>query len=91
MFVARYRTISAMQGYRQFCFHLQIHKRLGDTDKALMHFSWAMDLDPKGVNTQIKESIEPSLPRAADADANIGEPEQADLDNQEQNESDASF
>lgn len=30
-----------------------------------MHFSWAMDLDPKGTHTQIKESIDPSLSRGA--------------------------
>lgn len=69
----------------------QIHKKQGDTDKALMHFSWAMDLDPKGVHTQIKESIDPSLPRAADAEGSPAEPDHPDLEQQEQNESDASF
>ncbi|XP_045168384.2 cell division cycle protein 27 homolog [Mercenaria mercenaria] len=36
----------------------KVHKKLGNTDLALMNFSWAMDLDPKGLNNQIKESIE---------------------------------
>lgn len=35
----------------------QIHKKLGNTHLALMYFSWATDLDPKGVNSQIKEAI----------------------------------
>jgi hypothetical protein len=32
---------------------------------ALMHFSWAMDLDPKGANSQIKDALDPTLNRAA--------------------------
>ncbi|OXU22808.1 hypothetical protein TSAR_004612 [Trichomalopsis sarcophagae] len=35
----------------------KIHKKLGNTHLALMYFSWATDLDPKGVNSQIKEAI----------------------------------
>ncbi|CAL7943703.1 unnamed protein product [Xylocopa violacea] len=35
----------------------KVHKKLGNTDLALMYFSWATDLDPKGVNSQIKEAI----------------------------------
>ncbi|CAK9823846.1 Cell division cycle protein 27 homolog [Anthophora retusa] len=35
----------------------KVHKKLGNTDLALMYFSWASDLDPKGVNSQIKEAI----------------------------------
>ena len=27
-------------------------------DLAMMNFSWAMDLDPKGANNQIKEAID---------------------------------
>lgn len=38
-------------------FFIQVHKKLGNTDLALMYFSWATDLDPKGVNSQIKEAI----------------------------------
>lgn len=37
---------------------LQVHKKLGNTHFALMNFSWAMDLDPKGINNQIKEAID---------------------------------
>lgn len=37
----------------------KIHKKLGNTDLALMHFSWATDLDPKGANSQIKEAFDP--------------------------------
>lgn len=36
----------------------QVHKKLGQTHLALMNFSWAMDLDPKGANNQIKEAID---------------------------------
>ncbi|XP_052802674.1 cell division cycle protein 27 homolog [Mya arenaria] len=36
----------------------KVYKKLGSTDLALMNFSWAMDLDPKGLNNHIKESIE---------------------------------
>ncbi|XP_021366096.1 cell division cycle protein 27 homolog [Mizuhopecten yessoensis] len=28
----------------------KVHKKLGNSDLALMNFSWAMDLDPKGIN-----------------------------------------
>ncbi|XP_031830400.1 cell division cycle protein 27 isoform X2 [Nomia melanderi] len=35
----------------------KVHKKLGNTHLALMYFSWASDLDPKGVNSQIKEAI----------------------------------
>ena len=36
----------------------QVHKKLGNTHLALMNFSWAMDLDPKGANNNIKEAID---------------------------------
>ncbi len=36
----------------------QIHKIRGETHLALMNFSWAMDLDPKGASNQIKELID---------------------------------
>lgn len=42
----------------------KVHKKLGNTDLALMHFSWATDLDPKGANSQIKEAFDPSIGRA---------------------------
>ena len=37
---------------------------MGNTHMALMHFSWAMDLDPKGANSQIKDALDPTLNRA---------------------------
>ena len=36
----------------------QVYKKMGSTNLALINFSWAMDLDPKGLNNHIKESIE---------------------------------
>lgn len=36
----------------------KVHKKLGNTHLALMNFSWAMDLDPKGINNQIKEAVD---------------------------------
>lgn len=41
----------------------KVHKKLGNTDLALMHFSWATDLDPKGASSQIKEAFDPSTGR----------------------------
>lgn len=40
----------------------KIHKAMGNVDLALMHFSWATDLDPKGVNNQIKDAFDPVNP-----------------------------
>ncbi|XP_046396113.1 cell division cycle protein 27 homolog isoform X2 [Ischnura elegans] len=42
----------------------KVHNKLGNTHLALMHFSWAMDLDPKGANSQIKEAIDPAVSRS---------------------------
>ncbi|KAL5005582.1 hypothetical protein ScPMuIL_016740 [Solemya velum] len=36
----------------------KVHKKLGNTHLALINFSWATELDPKGTNNQIKESID---------------------------------
>ena len=36
----------------------KIHKKLGNVDLALMHFSWATDLDPKGANNHIKDAFD---------------------------------
>jgi hypothetical protein len=36
-----------------------------------MHFSWAMDLDPKGANSQIKDALDRSMNRAAQEDAEV--------------------
>ena len=44
---------------------LKVHNKLGNTHLALMHFSWAMDLDPKGANTQIKDALDPALNRVS--------------------------
>jgi len=41
----------------------KVHNKLGNTHLALMHFSWAMDLDPKGANSQIKDALDPALNR----------------------------
>lgn len=35
----------------------QVYKKLGQNHLAQMNFSWAIDLDPKGANNQIKEAI----------------------------------
>ena len=37
---------------------LQVYKKLGELHLAQMHFSWAVDLDPKGANNQIKEAVD---------------------------------
>ena len=36
----------------------KIHKRTGNTHTALMNFSWAMELDPKGANNTIRDVID---------------------------------
>ena len=35
-----------------------MHKKLGNTHLALINFSWATDLDPKGTNNHIKEALD---------------------------------
>ncbi|KAK4337355.1 hypothetical protein RND71_044153 [Anisodus tanguticus] len=44
----------------------RVHKKLGNTHLALNNFSWAMDLDPKGANNQIKEVIDKRYPNDDD-------------------------
>ena len=39
----------------------KIHKKLGNVDLALMNFSWATDLDPKGANNQIKDAFDSNI------------------------------
>lgn len=39
------------------CWVWQVYKKLGQNHLAQMNFSWAIDLDPKGANNQIKEAI----------------------------------
>lgn len=52
----------------------KVHKKLGNTHLALMHFSWATDLDPKGGNNQIKEAIDPSnTMSSSNPDHSVGE------------------
>jgi len=36
----------------------KVHKKLGNTHLAMMNFSWANDLDPKGLNNQIKVAVD---------------------------------
>lgn len=36
----------------------KVHKKLGNTHLALINFSWATDLDPKGTNNHIKEALD---------------------------------
>jgi anaphase-promoting complex subunit 3 len=48
---------------------MQVHTKLNNTHLALMHFSWATDLDPKGAHSQIKDTLDPLLSRAAQEDA----------------------
>ena len=43
----------------------KVHNKLNNTHMALMHFSWAMDLDPKGSNSQIKDVLDPTLNRVS--------------------------
>lgn len=52
----------------------KVHKKLGNTDLALMHFSWATDLDPKGANSQIKEAFDPGIGRGVDDSEPPGTP-----------------
>ncbi|KAF0295081.1 Cell division cycle protein 27 [Amphibalanus amphitrite] len=52
----------------------KVHEKMGHAHLARMHFSWAMDLDPKGANNQLKEAIEPAISRGpADDDKTAGE------------------
>lgn len=50
----------------------QVYKKLGNTHLALMNFSWAVELDPKGANNQIKEVIDKQYPN--DDDDQISDP-----------------
>lgn len=49
----------------------KIHKKLGNVDLALMNFSWATDLDPKGANNQVKDAFDPSSQNANVAHLNL--------------------
>lgn len=52
-----------MHLYTYALFLGKVHKKLGNTDLALQHFSWASDLDPKGASNQIKEAFDPAVGR----------------------------
>lgn len=45
----------------------KIHKKMGNVDSALMHFSWATDLDPKGANNQIKDAFDSNVSQSGTA------------------------
>ncbi len=50
----------------------QVYKKLGEPHLELMNFAWAMDLDPKGSNSLIKQAIEKNfLPRDREVQHNI--------------------
>lgn len=55
----------------------KIHKKLGNVNLALMNFSWATDLDPKGTNNQVKDAFEPNQTAAA---LNLSEDREDDED-----------
>lgn len=38
----------------------KVHRKIGNSDLALMHFSWATDFDPKGNSNHMKEGFEQS-------------------------------
>lgn len=48
----------------------KVHKKMGNVHLALMHFSWATDLDPKGANNQIKEAFDPNTSGNTEEDGN---------------------
>eukprot|EP00047_Mylnosiga_fluctuans_P018565 m.72423 g.72423 ORF g.72423 m.72423 type:complete len:236 (-) comp7679_c0_seq6:166-873(-) len=55
----------------------KIYKKLGQSDKAAMHFAWAMDLDPRGSQHMARDAAE--CPQLTDEDIRAaGEPASAD-------------
>lgn len=58
----------------------RVHKRLANHHRAMIYFSWAMDLDPKGANSQLKVMLEHRNP-AVDAlmDTNAEDSQEAGL------------
>lgn len=51
----------------------KVYKKLGQTHLAQMNFSWAIDLDPKGANNQIKDAIDKRyLPDDDDSTLGLG-------------------
>jgi len=51
----------------------KVYEKLGQAHLARAHFSWAMDLDPKGANNQLKDAIEPALSRLPSDDKSGGD------------------
>ncbi|KAL3272915.1 hypothetical protein HHI36_014374 [Cryptolaemus montrouzieri] len=52
----------------------KVHKKLGNVDLALMYFSWATDLDPKGASNQIKAAFDPPARNRTGADDSLNSP-----------------
>lgn len=66
----------------------KIHKKLGNVDSALMHFSWASDLDPKGANNQIKDVFDSNTTQTTNVDfGNRQEIESANVETSDADES----
>lgn len=57
----------------------KVHNKLGNTHLALMHFSWAMDLDPKGANSQIKDALDPALNRQSQEIGSVGQEQEESM------------
>lgn len=53
----------------------KIHKKLGNVDLALMNFSWATDLDPKGANNQVKDAFDTNTNPSASVALNVTTPD----------------
>lgn len=49
----------------------KIHKKLGNVDLALMNFSWATDLDPKGANNQVKDAFDSNTHQTTSVALNV--------------------
>lgn len=53
----------------------KIHKKLGNVDLALMNFSWATDLDPKGANNQVKDAFDSNTNQSTSVALNVTTPD----------------
>jgi anaphase-promoting complex subunit 3 len=60
----------------------KIHKKLGNVDSALMYFSYATALDPKGANNQIKDNFDSII--RTQQDASTSNAEQLNAEDNEQ-------
>ena len=52
----------------------KVHGKLGNTDLALMHYSWASDLDPKGSGSHAKIDVDSSISRNQMMDDTLAQP-----------------